>query len=696
VEPHEDPVWRTAVVFVDSAEHAHAVLPITGDYVKDWPVEASPEQLIPQLLAGHGVTAPGPAPGDSKDPGGPADQRGRLGNDIVLTDEQLHQIAEGLVAGSETGLPLSKSASEPEPEPMSLGVARLADTVAGLSGMNTFGDVGSPRSAESVLAAVSPGTVVDAGDVPVGGAGVTARGPAVRLRGGAGDDEAGSVPTGESPFPSDASSSSVIPPFARRAPDPETFRFTGEVVGTHDSEIHLGPSGQRWLVKRPDPGDEFLTAAEEAVGRWQRQPGGDGDADLPGGGGHGSRNRAPYSDAGHGHAADEGDPRSEWGTEAAEELGESDVFDIVVVPPDDEAESLLEEQSVPVPSVPAGGGRGDELGTTARNHANRVWLDSIDIRGLPVVAIDGPVRLSEVLAEQHWWRLFLNPHDHGVTMQRYPQDPGAMYDNESSPGFQEGMRRAYRLVLDEPEVLAQRVDWDAYRQMHQMVTSDTAAALGAEQFDITGTVAGRLTFHFPYTHRLADDLVSELVGGRPLITEGNLHELVSRDTDDMIVAVGPRPWAPDELMFTMMYPADRVSEMVDEVFDRYYRDMDRAGGLHERLRAVGQVVRTLTVMHPFVDGNGRLNVNLLLPRLLQANGFRPVVTPSIQTLFNGGFSLEHIATALHWGQDRDLTIGLDDLDTPAPSVLGGENSRRSGVGPFLAMPHQYGKHTAPQ
>lgn len=43
-----------------------------------------------------------------------------------------------------------------------------------------------------------------------------------------------------------------------------------------------------------------------------------------------------------------------------------------------------------------------------------------------------------------------------------------------------------------------------------------------------------------------------------------------------------------------------------------------------RLYAIGEVIRTLHVIHSFGDGNRRLNVHLLLPRLLSSNGFRPL------------------------------------------------------------------------
>jgi hypothetical protein len=160
------------------------------------------------------------------------------------------------------------------------------------------------------------------------------------------------------------------------------------------------------------------------------------------------------------------------------------------------------------------------------------------------------------------------------------------------------------------------------------------------------------------------------------LAEGHLHSVPEHLRDNVIDTLSPDE--DGDLQLAPEYGADRVQELADAVFDRYYQDMNQASTEHEQLRAIGRVVRTLHVIHPFNDGNGRLNVYVLLPRLLQVNGFRPVIAPSMAHLFSGGFSLDHIARALRWGQDRDLSIGLDDMGESAPWHQTGDGVGGSG------------------
>ena len=59
----------------------------------------------------------------------------------------------------------------------------------------------------------------------------------------------------------------TIGQLAGPVPDPRTFRTTGRPVGTHGSEIFVDEDGQFWLVKRPEIGDEFVTAVQQAAAR---------------------------------------------------------------------------------------------------------------------------------------------------------------------------------------------------------------------------------------------------------------------------------------------------------------------------------------------------------------------------------------------------------------------------------------------
>ncbi|MFP1155241.1 hypothetical protein ACK280_24655 [Mycobacterium sherrisii] len=326
---------------------------------------------------------------------------------------------------------------------------------------------------------------------------------------------------------------------------------------------------------------------------------------------------------------------------------------------------------------------GDKLSfieTSYQNEGVRTWLGSIAVHDWSDVALDRPVRLSEVVADEDRWRIYLDSADHASALEQHPDNPGSFYDNDESPGFQQDLETAYRLILDDPEVLQGRLDWSEYLRMHTLVTGHARDAAGPdEDYRITGTDRGRGADHHVGTYRVAADLLDERISGHPLVTEGALRDVPLLRRMDVIVTLTRDD--DGDLQLTTAFGADRVPAMVDAVFDRYQQDLAAAGSEHEQLRAIARVVRTLHVMHPFAEGNGRLNVYLLLPRLLQSNGFRPVIMPSTAHLFSGGFSLDHIATALRWGQDRDLSHGLDDMGQSAPWRLAGDD-----FGWFPALP----------
>jgi hypothetical protein len=90
--------------------------------------------------------------------------------------------------------------------------------------------------------------------------------------------------------------------------------------------------------------------------------------------------------------------------------------------------------------------------------------------------------------------------------------------------------------------------------------------------------------------------------------------------------------------------------LAQAALDRYYEEVGAAADPGGRLLAIARVVRSLHVMHLFQDANGRLNVYLLLPRLLLEQGFAPVIHLDMGVMFNGGWSLDRIVGVLRAGQ----------------------------------------------
>jgi hypothetical protein len=280
------------------------------------------------------------------------------------------------------------------------------------------------------------------------------------------------------------------------------------------------------------------------------------------------------------------------------------------------------------------------------------------------------VRLAEVLPEESWWRLALDPRDHVRALRTLPDDPGSLYDTEESPGFRESMMDAFREILDVPS--SRRLDSAEYRRMHEIVTGHLD-----ETFDWSGKTSGGFAppteFPLRSTHP-HPEVLTEMVGDRPLLVMP--AEYMGRQVD------GPKPYPVaivnafqlDNVIIQTVYAQSEAPGLVDTVFDRYYEEIARDGSDHDRLRAIGRVVRALQVIHPFGDANRRLNVHVLLPKLLLEQGFKPVIRPDMAMLFQGGYSAGQIADALLEGQQDDLTAPIEV--PPAEGEAGGDEDIR--------------------
>ena len=274
-------------------------------------------------------------------------------------------------------------------------------------------------------------------------------------------------------------------------------------------------------------------------------------------------------------------------------------------------------------------------------------------------------RLSEVLPEKLWWRLYLDPRDHRTAARRLPADPGFLYDTEESPGFKKSMVDAYQAILDAP--VTQRLDSAAYKRMHELVTANLN-----EQFDWSGKQSNGFAppTEFPLRNeRPHPEVLTEMVGDRPLLVMPfeYMQSNADRSKPDPVAIVNT--FQLSNVIIQTVYAQSQVPGLVDTVLDRYYDEIGQAQTGHGRLRAMGRVVRALQIIHPFGDANRRLNVHLLLPKLLLEQGFQPVVRPDMAMLFQGGYSADEIADALLEGQQDDLAAPIEILPEEAAAEV---------------------------
>jgi hypothetical protein len=262
--------------------------------------------------------------------------------------------------------------------------------------------------------------------------------------------------------------------------------------------------------------------------------------------------------------------------------------------------------------------------------------------GTPVPEV-GSLRLSDVLAEEDWWQLWIAQPDHAEALEKLPYNPGFLYDSQHSPGFRTAMLGAFRKVLDPAGRQYPRLDADGYKELHELVASamsthsDWSNQYGTtEEFDVR-SVSEEVRDDTVRNHSLVALAGSAESKGAIMVEEPHRNggQYLRANYPGEVPPIGKvPPW------------------LAQDVLDRYYEEVAAAADDNGRLRAIAGLIRRLHVMHLFRDGNGRVNVYLLLPRLLLEHGFRPVIDPSMNEMFNGGWNLDQIVRVLADGQDE--------------------------------------------
>ena len=271
--------------------------------------------------------------------------------------------------------------------------------------------------------------------------------------------------------------------------------------------------------------------------------------------------------------------------------------------------------------------------------------DVLGQRAAQAGAAPSPLRLSDVLPEDEWWRLILAATDHQEAQARFPDNPGSLYDRQLSPGYQENMLQAFRQELDRSDRAFPRLSATSYEELHELLMRGTPAraAWSGARRPLRGIVS--TTFDLQIED-VAGDLLDDQVAGRALARR--MGEQAPGERAVTVLLPSPR----GGLRVMTNYCADDAPGLVDAALADYYAAIDAAAGTRRRLIAIARLIRTLHITHLFEDGNGRLNVYLLLSRLLLEQGLRPVIHRDLGAMFNGGWSLGQIAGVLHAAQQE--------------------------------------------
>jgi hypothetical protein len=153
-----------------------------------------------------------------------------------------------------------------------------------------------------------------------------------------------------------------------------------------------------------------------------------------------------------------------------------------------------------------------------------------------------------------------------------------------------------------------------------------------------------------------------MVDGRFLLTQNAHHNTLTAD-----------PEMPNTISYMANVPnpegSGRVSVyatlkesvvLIEWAFKKFQSEVTAADSKNGQLTAIARLIRTLHIIHYYPDGNGRLNVYLLLPRLLLEYGFglplklgTSCSPDTLFGLFNGCFTLEQIVAFLWNAQQLD-------------------------------------------
>ncbi|MEU3053734.1 hypothetical protein, partial [Streptomyces griseus] len=266
-----------------------------------------------------------------------------------------------------------------------------------------------------------------------------------------------------------------------------------------------------------------------------------------------------------------------------------------------------------------------------------------------------PETLRDFLPENEWWRFYIDPKNHEAALAAFPDDPGSYYDHDRSPGFQAGMVAAYTQFLGDPGTVAAPMDSSAYLAMHGLATGHLGRTIGwsgggATQFPLRGDA-------------LATDMFDERIGEQALVYDMTTHNWANPLPSPRPVTILTRFMHSNPSLATN-YRKGAAPGLVDTLFQQHYARVGRPDADDAaKLASIARTIRALHVVHPFQDGNLRSNVQVLLPKLLLEQGFRPVVPDNMYSLFQGGHSVPQMVDSL-------VRNGALDTSRPRPAPEG--------------------------
>ncbi|MFG2845878.1 hypothetical protein ACGF12_22310 [Kitasatospora sp. NPDC048296] len=265
----------------------------------------------------------------------------------------------------------------------------------------------------------------------------------------------------------------------------------------------------------------------------------------------------------------------------------------------------------------------------------------------------GHPKLSDLMPESSWWRLFIDANVHEAALVNSPGDAANHMDVTKYPGFRQGMTELFREVLDGGSGGRDwsRIDKKAYEEIHELATRHLVEGSGKNVATVwSGTGEGTLTtMRGTGRTNMASDVADERIGGHKLVAD--FTSGVPQREEKTPLVLFTRGQA-REGMISINYPHGSAPDHVQNALDRYYAEVGAATDDRGKLLAIAKVTRALQMIQPFTDANSRVNVSVLLQKFLIEQGFRPTVLTNSFELFLGGYTTHEIADHLVEGMAR--------------------------------------------
>lgn len=289
------------------------------------------------------------------------------------------------------------------------------------------------------------------------------------------------------------------------------------------------------------------------------------------------------------------------------------------------------------------------------------------------------------LPRDRWWKLYIDAplHEQAEKMS----DPGRMFDEDSSPGYQRSMLELFDKVLVPIQKNRQKsMHYEEYIKIHDLSTEycpnrddmrkDAGAVITNSTFNHGryGTIRPKTGEDLQDRVAAFQEIENEFIDGLPLFGSLPFEDAIDVDGCSRQIVTGrvnhgdiPIPdvrFPTGCIEIASTYPREQIPHYINTILESYYESQKTANGRYHIIKNIAKATRTLNVLHPKMDANGRTNVNTFMNKCLIEEGLSPTILPNDPEIFNGEKTLDRLV--------EDVLIGMHsfirEVNQNSPSV----------------------------